>query len=368
MRRGQNNFDRIEVKIYKDATARLEALKAGEFDLMRFFSAGDWARRVNGKRFDTGELVKGEFAHKLPSGFQVTCSTPAGRSCRTCCACARGPGSGNRLREWMNRQLFYGLYQRVHGLFGNTACETHGSPSAEELALMEPWRKSIPAAAFGSMPQPPRTDGDHSLRGNLRSAKALLNAAGWAVKDGVLRNAQGEALVLEYMDSNEGGVRTVSPWMRNLEKLGVTLKFRSVDFALYQERLQKFDFDITSINFPGTNNPGQEFADLFGSKAADTPDSGNLSGVKSPAVDAMIRAMTRAKTQEQLLPACHALERIIVSSHYLIPQWAAGTHRMAYNAWRLVRPAVLPPYSPGETWVINTWWAKLPAPTLPTAH
>jgi microcin C transport system substrate-binding protein len=366
VRRGQNNFDRIEVKIYKDATARLEALKAGEFDLMRFFSAGDWARRVNGKKFDSGELVKGEFAHKLPSGFQsyvLNTRRPLLQDVRVREALGLAIDY-----EWMNRQLFYGSYQRVQGLFGNTACETHGSPSAEELALMEPWRKSIPAAALGPMPQPPRTDGDHSLRDNLRSAKALLNAAGWAVKDGVLRNAQGEALVLEYMDSNEGGVRTVSPWMRNLEKLGITLKFRSVDFALYQERLQKFDFDITSINFPGTNNPGQEFADLFGSKAADTPDSGNLAGVKSPAVDAMIRAMTRAKTQEQLLPACHALERIIVSSHYLIPQWTAGTHRMAYNAWRLVRPEVLPPYSPGETWVINTWWAKLPAQTLPTAH
>ena len=126
VRRGQNNFDRIEVKIYKDATARLEALKAGEFDLMRFFSAGDWARRVNGKKFDTGELVKGEFAHKLPTGFQSYVLN------------TRRPFlQDERVREalglaidyeWMNRQLFYGAYQRVHGLFGNTACETHGSP------------------------------------------------------------------------------------------------------------------------------------------------------------------------------------------------------------------------------------------------
>lgn len=364
VRRGQNNFDRIEVKIYKDATARLEALKAGEFDLMRFFSAGDWARRVNGKKFDTGELVKGEFAHKLPTGFQSYVLN------------TRRPYlQDERVREalglaidyeWMNRQLFYGAYQRVHGLFGNTACETHGSPSSEELALMEPWRKSIPAAAFGPMPQPPRTDGDHSLRDNLRHAKTLLNEAGWAVKDGLLRNAQGEPMVLEYMDSNEGGVRTVSPWMRNLEKLGITLKFRSVDFALYQERLQKFDFDITSIAYQGTNNPGQEFADLFGSKAADTEDSGNFAGVKSPAVDAMISAMTSAKTQQQLLPACHALERTIVAGHYLIPQWSAGTHRMAYNAWRLAKPDVVPPYSPGETWVIDTWWARIPPQTEPS--
>ena len=150
----------------------------------------------------------------------------------------------------------------------------------------------------------------------------------------------------------------MSPWARNLEKLGILLNFRPVAFALYQQRLQKFDFDITSMAFQGTHNPGQEFADLFGSKAADTEDSGNFAGVKNPAVDALITAMTSAKTEAQLLPACHALERVIAHSHYLVPQWAAATHRMAYNAWRLAKPATVPPYSSGEGWVIDTWWAK----------
>ncbi len=356
VRRGTANFDRIQVKIYKDNTARLEALKAGEFDLMRFFSAGDWARRVNGKRFATGELVKGEFAHKLPSGFQsyvLNTRRPLLQDRRV------REALGLALDfEWLNRQLFYGAYQRVRGLFGNTACETHGLPSAPELALMEPWRDAIPPAAFGPMYEPPRTDAGHSLRANLRRAQALLQEAGWVVQGGVLRNAAGQALELEYLDSGEGSMRVVAPWMRNLEKLGITLRFRAVDFALYQQRLQKFDFDITSLAFQGTHNPGQEFADLFGSKAADTEDSGNFAGVKNPAVDAMIHAMTAAKTQAELLPACHALDRIVMHSHYLIPQWSASTHRMAYNAWRLARPAQVPPYAPGETWVMDTWWAK----------
>ena len=363
VRKGTANFDRILVKIYKDNTARLEALKAGEFDLMRFFSAGDWARRVTGKKFDTGELVKGEFKHKLPSGFQsyvLNTRRPLLQDARVREALGLAMDY-----EWMNRQMFYGAYQRVNGLFGNTACETRGSPSPEELALMEPYRKDIPAAAFGPMTVPPRTDGDSSLRANLRRAQALLKEAGWEVRDGALRNAKGEAMVLEYMDSNEGGVRTITPWIRNLEKIGVTLRFRSVDFALYQQRLQKFDFDITTIAFQGTNNPGQEFADMFGSQAADTEDSGNFAGVKNPAVDAMIKAMTSAKTEAQLLPACHALERIIAHSHYLIPQWTAGTHRMAYNAWRLAKPATVPPYSSGESWVIDTWWARIPPQTAP---
>ena len=363
VRRGTSNFDRITVKIYKDNTARLEAFKAGEFDLMRFFSAGDWARRVSGKRFDTGELVKVEFKHGLPSGFQsyvLNTRRPQLKDVRVREALGLAFDY-----EWMNRQMFYNAYQRVSGLFGNTECAASGAPSEQELALLEPWRGKVPDTVFGPMAVPPRTDGDASLRGNLRKAKALLNAAGWVVRDGKLRNAEGQAFVVEYLDSNETGARVVTPWARNLEKIGVTLNFRPVDFALYQQRLQKFDFDITSIAYAGSNNPGQEYADLFGSKAADIEDSGNLAGVKSPAIDALVAQMVGAKSKAELLPACRALDRVVSHAHLLIPQWTSTTHRMAYNAWRLDRPAPsaqypqgMPPYAQGETWAIDTWWAR----------
>ena len=362
VRRGTGNFDRINVKIYKDNTARLEALKAGEFDLMAFYSAGDWARRVNGKRFDTGELVKGEFQHKLPTGFQsyvLNTRRPLLQDVRVRQALGLAVDY-----EWMNRQMFYNSYQRVRGLFGNTSCAATGMPSAEELALMTPWRGKIPDAAFGPADEPPRTDRPHDpavggLRENLRRAQKLLADAGWTVQNGTLRNAQGQPFVLEYLDSNEGGARVVTPWMRNLEKLGVTLRFRPVDFALYQQRLQKFDFDVTTIAYAGTANPGQEYADLFGSQAADTEDSGNLAGVKSPAVDALLDRMVSAKTKPDYLAACRALERVITHSHVFIPQWFSGTHRMAYNAWRLQKPKVTPPYFRGEAWAIDAWWARI---------
>ena len=356
VRRGTANFDRITVKIYKDSTARLEALKASEFDLMRFFSAGDWARRVNGKRFNTGELVKAEFSHRLPMGFQSYVLNTR-----------RKPLDDIRVREalglamdyeWMNRQMFYGGYQRVRGLFGNTDCSPTGTPGREELALMQPWRSQLPAAAFGPMYAPPRTDGQDSLRGNLRKAQALLREAGWTVQGGQLRNAQGQAMVLEYLDSAETGARVVTPWARNLEKLGIELKFRPVDFALYQQRLRGFDFDIISIAYGGTPNPGAEYADLFGSQAAKTEDSGNFAGVSSPAVDALLARMVNARIKPDFLAACRALDRVISHSHYLIPQWSATTHRMVYNAWRLERPKDMPPYAAGEAWAIDTWWSK----------
>ena len=356
VRRGSANFDRITVKIYKDNTARLEALKAGEFDLMRFFSAGDWARRVDGRRFKTGELVKGEFRHRLPAGFQsYTLNTrhPKLQDLRVRQALGLAMDY-----EWMNRQMFYNSYQRVRGLFMNTDCQASGLPAPEELALLDPWRGKIPDAVFGPMAEPPRTDGATTLRDNLRKARALLKEAGWEVRDGALRNAQGEPLVLEYLDSNETGARVVTPWARNLEKLGITLNFRPVDFALYQQRLQKFQFEITTLAYQGTHTPGQDYVDLFGSKAADVEASGNLTGVKSPALDALLIKMTGAKTKAELLPACRALERVVSHMHILIPQWTAGTHRIAYNAWRLQPTSTMPPYSQGEGWAIDTWWAK----------
>ncbi len=356
VRRGTANFDRITVKIYKDNTARLEALKAGEFDLMRFFSAGDWARRVTGKRFDSGELVKGEFQHRLPTGFQSYVLNTR-----------RPPLDDIRVRqalglaldyEWMNRQMFYGAYQRVRGLFGNTDCSAQGMPSPAELALLEPWRGQLPAAVFGPAYVPPRTDGDQSLRQNLRQAQALLREAGWTVRDGALRNAQGKPLVLEYLDSAEVGARVVAPWTRNLEKLGVQLRFRPVDFALYQQRLRTFDYDIISLAYGGTSTPGAEYADLFGSQAARTEDSGNHTGLANPAVDAIIERMTAASDRSSFTAACRALDRAVSHSHVLIPQWSATTHRMAYNNWRLARPEQMPPYASGEVWAIDTWWIK----------
>ncbi|MBC5783530.1 ABC transporter substrate-binding protein [Ramlibacter sp. USB13] len=357
VRKGTSNFDRITVKIYKDATARLEALKAGEFDMMRFFSAGDWARRVNGRKFNSGELVKGEFQHKLPSGFQsyfLNSRLPKLQDPRVRQALGLAMDF-----EYMNRTMFYNSYQRVTGLFGNTDCKSSGSPSPEELALLEPWRGKVPEAAFGPAYEPPRTDGPgHSLRDNLRQARELLRQAGWEVKDGALRNAKGEPLVLEYLDSQESGARVVTPWIRNLEKLGITLNFRPVDFALYQERLQKKQFEIISLNVQGTHTPGQEYVDLFGSKSADIEDSGNYTGIKSPAVDAILAKMTGAHTKAEFLPACRALERVIMHSHLLIPQWSASTHRIAYNAWRLQPTPSMPPYSQGEGWAIDTWWSR----------
>jgi microcin C transport system substrate-binding protein len=357
--RGAFNFDRITVKIYKDNTARLEAMKAGEFDFMTIYSAGDWARRIDGKLFKQGVLVKKDMPHRLPAGFQsyvLNTRRPILQDVRVREALGLAIDY-----EWMNRQMFYGGYPRVKDLFGNTSCEATGTPGPEELALLEPWRGKVPDAVFGPMYTPPVTEGDgHSLRDNLRRARQLLADAGWTYRDGALRNAKGDPMEIEYLDSKEAGARTVTPWMRNLEKLGITLRFSSVDFALYLQRMDKFDYDMVSLNYPGTYNPGQAMKELFGSKGADVEGSSNHAGVKSPAVDALVTALTRARSQSEMLPACRALDRVIMHSHYLIPQWTLASHRVVYNQQRLAYKEPMPPYAKAEEWLMYSWWSLKP--------
>lgn len=355
-RKGLFNFDRITVKIYKDNTAKLEALKAGEFDFMRIFSAGDWARRISGKRFESGELKRAELKHRLPTGFQSYVLN------------TRKPLLGDvRVRqalglamdyEWMNRQMFYGGYQRVQGLFGSTDCAAAGMPSEAELGLLKPWEKELPAAVFGPMAVAPRTDGGNSLRGNLKQAQALLKAAGWTVRNGVLTNAQGTPFELEYLASDDGGVRTTMPWVRNLEKLGVKMDVRVVDFALYQEKLRNFEFDVISLAFGGTHTPGAEYAELFGSEAAKLPDSANYFGVSSPALDDMLKHLVAADSRADFLTACRALERVVAHSHLMVPQWSGNSHRIVFNQKRLAYKEPMPVFAEGEDWVLSTWWSR----------
>ncbi len=357
--RGRGNFDRVTIKIYKDNVARLEGLKAGEFDFMQFYSAGDWARRAMGKRFDSGDLTKGVFKHSLPTGFQsyiLNTRLPKLQDVRV----RQAIGLAHDF-QWMSRRLFYGAYKPVNGLFGNTDCAATGLPSKEEKQLLEPMRAQIPEQVFGLMTIQPNADGVDSLRANLVKARDLLASAGWTVKaggDGVLRNTNGQAFVLEYLDSQEARASTLASWQRNLAKLGIVLKFRAVDFALYQQRLQKFDYEMVSLAFPGTNNPGSDYVDMFGSKTADVEDSGNYAGIKSKAVDTLLDRIVTAQSKADFLAACRAFERVIAHSHIMIPQWYSGQHNVAYNPIKLAKPSTEPKYYKADSWLLSNWWAN----------
>jgi microcin C transport system substrate-binding protein len=356
VRRGMYNFDRVTYKIYKDNTSQTEAFKAGEFDYLRTFSAREWARTYVGKKFDSGELIKAEWPVKNAGDFQ-------GFLINTRREKFKDPRVREALGlafdfEWMNRQLMYNSYTRVRGYFNNSDFEAKGLPEGDELKVLRSLGNKLPEKIFNKeVPLPPNTNPPNSLRANLRKARDLLAAAGWTYRDGALRNAKGEAFTIEYLDSG-GGERLLTPYFQAVGKLGIEGEYRRADFALIQKRLDVFDFDLFTVRVPGREAPGAELFDRFGSQSADTEGSGNLQGVRDPAVDALLELVVSSKTRPELVARLRALDRVLRHGYYMIPQYYSSTYRVSYRSGKFEQPEVKPLYYAAEDWVTSTWWRK----------
>ncbi|KWH06786.1 peptide ABC transporter substrate-binding protein [Burkholderia territorii] len=356
VRIGTDNFERIVYKLYGDGVARLEAFKAGEYDVLVEYIARNWTRRDVGKRFDSGELVKREFRQHNGAGMQgffMNLRRPQFRDVRVRQALDLAFDF-----EWLNRQLFYSAYTRLDSYFADTDLQATGTPGPGELKLLEPLRAQLDPAVFGPMVTQPNTNPPGSLRANLLKARALLAQAGWTYRDGALRNAQGEPFTFEILDDSGAAMEgVVTAYLRNLAKLGIDARYRTADFALLQKRLDAFDYDMTTVRLPGVQVPGAEQFSRYASKFADEPGSDNIIGLKSPAVDTLLHALGTAQTREDLLDATHALDRVLMHGYYAVPQWYSTTHRIAYKR-TLGYPQTLPLYYSAEGWVVSTWWAK----------
>jgi len=354
-RRGMFNFGRIVYRFYQDEVARLEAFKAGEFDINVEYSAKNWARAYVGPQFRSGEIVKREFQHSNAAGMQgfvMNTRRPLFRDVRV------RQALGYALDfEWMNRQLFYNQYKRIYSFFNNSELAATGMPSEDELKLLEPLRDRLDPAVFGPAPVPPSTNPPSSLRANLLKARALLNEAGWTYRDGALRNAEGQPFVFEILDDQGPMSRVAAVFARNLEKLGIRVVQRTADFALVQKRMEEFDFDMTSIRFADTTSPGNEMFDMFGSESADQSGSGNYWGVKDPAVDRLVEILVNAESRPELVAAARALDRVLLHKHLVVPHWYSSTHRIAYRN-RFGIPKVQPLYYTADPYVISMWWQE----------
>ena len=356
VRKGQFNFDRITFKIYLDETSRFEGLKAGEYDFLREFISRNWARQYSGKQFTSGELVKRAFENRNPGDFQgyiFNLRNPKFQDVRV----RKAIGLAMDF-EWMNRQLFYGIYKRVNGYFPNSEFHAEGLPQGDELALLEPLRSKLKPEVFGPVPLSPSTALPGSLRENLRMAQTLLKEAGWTYRDDALRNARGEAFTMEFLSDQPSLIRVVGPFQKALEKLGISMTYRVVDFSLAKQKMDAFDFEVTTTRLPGSTAPGSELIDRFGSAAASTPGSSNVWGIADPAIDVLLQKVVSAKTRPDLASAMRALDRVLTNGFYSVPQYYGDAFLIGYRPGRFLLPPTIPPYYEATIWALATWSAS----------
>jgi microcin C transport system substrate-binding protein len=351
-RRGMFRFKRITFLLFADQYMTLEAFKAGDLDLNIEYSATQWSRKYIGKNFRNGVLQKAEFPDgpAQMQGLMINMRRPMFQDVRVRRALTLAFDY-----DWMNRMMFRGQYRRNESFFDASPFAATGMPSEKELALLAPYRSDLPAAVFGPMIQQPNTLPPNSLRGNLREARDLLEQAGWHYRDGALRDASGRPMTVEVLDDEPGMDRLYLPYMQALNMLGIQTSFREVDAALYQKRIDNFDFDLTTYLYPPVTIPGPELMRRFGTASASEIGSENYSGIRSKPVDGLIQDVLKATTLDDLEAATRALDRVLINSYYVVPEYYAPNTRVGYKTG-YGHPAIVPISYQDVDWLIDYWY------------
>jgi microcin C transport system substrate-binding protein len=348
--KGRYNVDVIRYDYYRDTTIALEAFKAGQYDVRSEISSKNWATGYDSPALRAGLIKKEEIPNELPSGMQgfgYNLRRPLFQDPRVREALAYAFDF-----EWSNKELFYGAYTRTRSYFDNSELAATGVPQGEELKILEKFRGRIPDAVFTTEYDPPKYDGSGNIRDGLRAALKLLKEAGWTFKGEKLVNDEtGQPFEFEILLVQPEFERIVLPFTKNLERMGITARVRTIDPAQYQKRMETFDYDMTVVGFGESLSPGNEQREFWGSQAADEQGSNNLLGIKNPVIDELIEELIKAPDRPSLVARTRALDRVLQYGYYVIPNYHLPAFRVAY--WdKFRRPAISPKYAVG----LETWW------------
>ncbi len=354
--RGMHNFDEIKYDYYGDGTVVFEAFKAGEFSTYRESNPAKWASNYDFPSVASGDVLKAEIPHQRPSGiegFVMNTRRPMFADWRVRQAMIEAFNA-----KFINTTLNGGVNPRIQSYFSNSDLGAPvGAPATGRVAeLLSSVKDSLlPGAMEGYAV--PISDGTETNRAGLRAATALLEEAGWTLKDGTLVNASGEPFAFEILlqQGQDDATAIANIYTEALKPLGIAVKTTVIDQAQMKDRTTNYDFDMTYYIRSLSLSPGNEQTLYWGSAGVTEPGTRNWMGMNSPAAEEMIKAMLSAKDHEEFVNATQALDRILISGRYVIPFWYSQVSRMAH-AKQLHYPDKLPIYGDWLGFQPEVWW------------
>jgi microcin C transport system substrate-binding protein len=352
---GRENFDTKRYTYILDENAAWQAFqKGGLEDINAENSSRRWSTFYNFPAINAGDVIKKEFKTESPEPMQGFVLNVR-----------RSQFQDRRVREAltdvldfesMNRTLFFGLNTRTSSYFQGTELASSGLPQGKELEILQQYRDKLPPELFTEPFKLPVYDSPQAERKYLKQAVDLFAQAGWTIKGGKMVNAQtGQQFKVEILGKDPTDEVIANPYVGNLRKIGIDANLRIVDPSQYVNRTRNFDFDVVTGIFGQSESPGNEQRDFWSSKAADTPGSRNLMGIKDPTVDALVDRIIFATDRDDLVAATHALDRVLLWSYYVVPQWHRPVVWLAYwNKFGI--PDKQPAYVGAD---LDSWWIDM---------
>ena len=340
------NFDLVNIKYYKDMTVALEAFKAGEYEYILENHSKRWARDYKGPNFSNHKIIKTELIHFNNTGIQ-------GFAFNTRKSIFKDINLRKAITnifdfEWSNKNLFYNQYLRSSSYFSNSELSADINVSDEEYKLAKKLDKKNVL---------PVNTNPATYRDSLVSAKKLLDRSGYYIKNNQLYNKLDEPIIINFLLAQKGFERILAPFRNNLLRLGITLKYRTVDLSLYQQRLDNYDFDMTVVSYPQSQSPGSELMSMFSSESSNKNGAFNFPGIEDDDVDKLIKEVIYSSLRKDMITSAHLLDRLLWNQYFMVPNWYINTHRVAYYD-KFYQPEILPLYFQATNYVLQTWSKK----------
>ncbi|MXU65844.1 extracellular solute-binding protein [Oceanomicrobium pacificus] len=352
--KGRNNLDEIRYEFYGDAGVVWQSFTAGETSVFREGDPVKWENEYDFPLVTSGEVTKSVIPHQRPAGmegFVFNTRRPIFEDWRVRDALLHAFNF-----EFINQALNNGVYPRRTSYFANSPLGMAvGEPAEGKVAeLLAPFADELLPGAIDGYALPV-SDGSERNRSNLRAARQQLEAAGWTIQDGELKDADGNPFTFEIMLKSNRDEGLANMWFDALKQLGITPGIELVDSAQHKARATEYDYDMMVNRWGLSLSPGNEQRFYWGSNGVTEPGTRNYMGVNSPAADAMIDAMLSAESQEDFVAATKALDRVLTSGRYVVPFWFSDVSRLAH-ASRLKYPETLPIYGDWIGFLPDVWW------------
>ncbi len=236
IRRGLFNFDEIEVNYYRDANSQFEAFRAGLIDFRYETNPARWTTGYDFPAMQDHRVFREALPVGGPKGIEGFVFNLRHKMF-----------DDVRVREalglvfdfeWVNANLYDGLYTRSDSFFAASDLASTGHPASEaEKALLAAFPGAVRDDILAGRWQPPKTDGSGIDRIWPKRALAELAEAGFTRVDGRLMR-DGEALAFEIMVKDRNQERLALNYADSLRRIGVETKVKIVDEVQYQRRRQ----------------------------------------------------------------------------------------------------------------------------------
>ncbi|MEI8320457.1 MAG: extracellular solute-binding protein [Alphaproteobacteria bacterium] len=306
---GFYNFDKVHYTYYANVQTAFEAFKKGQLDLWIDQRISSWIQNYDFPAVLQKKIKRIEFEKVYPHGLAALFFNTR-----------KWPYDDARVRkaltvlfdfDQINKTYFHNQYVRLTSIFTNSP---YGGPTFSDTAFcpMKAQQKLTP-------------------RDRKKCALALLRKAGFVFDsdtDTLLHKKGPLTLNLVVFSQNYG--KLYQNYIKTLKNIGIDASIFVGNTQSYSDKYENFDFDLILHYHPHLLNPGEEQTTFWSSKTYKDPGTLNIAGVHDPKVDDLVDKIAAMPPKNLLKQYAHQLDKIILSSAYIIPLWAPKHVNVAF--------------------------------------